>query len=130
METHGEGDRMRRANRLLTILSVCIVTFIFSPDSSALEKQTHKAINEHIARHTILGFSLDAYVKNQLGFLKGVNEIFLGSSENPEVWGWVEYGGKKEDEPLGRSFNHFHDPLEMWDSGAAFQKTTPSRLGR
>jgi hypothetical protein len=83
----------------------------------ALEVDTHQAINKYIALGTINGFSLDSYLKNQLGFRNGVEEqIKFGDSKN--VWSWIGGGGVSEDKPPRffqipylRSTNHFHDPM-------------------
>lgn len=114
---------MRMIKSILKILVVQIIIAIFSLNSYALDKPTHEAINEYIAKHTIQDFSLDEYLKTRLGFQKGSEEIFddhpdvgPGKNKYPEVWGWLSYGGKKEDEPfLLRSVRHFHDPLKSWD---------------
>jgi len=59
-----------------TLKVFCAVAFLFiiPIPNHALEVDTHKAINEYIAIGTINGFSLDSYLKNQLGFQNGVEE--------------------------------------------------------
>ncbi len=101
-----------------TLKVFCAVAFLFiiPIPNHALEVDTHKAINEYIAIGTINGFSLDSYLKNQLGFRNGVEEqIKFGDSKN--VWSWIGGGGVTEDKlpgffqiPYVRSTNHFHDP--------------------
>ena len=94
-----------------------VLLFIIPMPNYALEVETHQAINKYITLGTINGFSLDLYLKNQLGFQHGVNEEFtFGDSKN--VWMWIGYGGVTEDKPPGffqipylRSTNHFHDPI-------------------
>jgi hypothetical protein len=103
---------MRVAKCLLKLFVIHIILFIFFLHSYALEKPTHEAINEYIAENIINEFSLDQYIKNQLGFQEGWKEVF----NNKRVSQWLGYGGKKEDEPVWRSFRHFHDPLESWDN--------------
>jgi hypothetical protein len=77
----------------------------------ALEKETHRAINEYVAT-TSNSFSLNSYLVNQLGYKNGVQEVLNGK----EIWKWIRDGGKTEDEPAyTRSRNHFHDPLKPWD---------------
>lgn len=92
---------------LLQILIVQMIVSIFCVHSYALEKETHQDINEYIATKTLNGFSLDAYLKYQLRISAGVEETF----ESLAVWKWLGQGGKREDEPLTRSANHFHNPL-------------------
>ncbi len=100
-----------------------IFFLILTNTSFAFEKQTHEAINLRIANSTINGFSLNSYLMSMLGFDKGVEESFencpaeiLGTyNEACTVRNLLQWGGKKEDEPLWRSFRHFHNPLENWD---------------
>jgi hypothetical protein len=102
-----------------TLKVCCAVAFLFITPipNHALEVDTHKAINEYIAIGIINGFSLDSYLKNQLGFQNGVEEqIKFGDSK--KVCSWIGGGGVTEDRPPGffqipylRSTNHFHDPI-------------------
>jgi hypothetical protein len=104
----------RMLHIILIILSHCFVAY-------GLDKPTHYALNEDIAKRTINGFSLDDYIRNQLGFPNGINEEIHGT----KILKWLGDGGQKEDEPdglirtvlnRGRSNNHFHNPLLTWDS--------------
>jgi hypothetical protein len=99
---------------LMIILSHCFVAY-------GLDKPTHYALNEDIAKRTINGFSLDDYIRNQLGFPNGINEEIRGK----KIYKWLGDGGQKEDEPdgliqtvlnRGRSNNHFHNPLLTWNT--------------
>ncbi|MEW6417483.1 MAG: hypothetical protein AB1480_05100 [Nitrospirota bacterium] len=91
-----------------------------------LEKETHKAINIHIAQNTISGFSLNNYLIQQLGFEKGVDEELIVDSKKKKVFQWLGEGGFQEDIPeqiwrlvlnMARNNNHFHNPLETtWDN--------------
>lgn len=94
--------------------AIILILLLYSLTYS-LEKPTHLAINEEIATRNINGFSLDTYLINQIGFSKGIKEEFLKDSDKKTVLQWLGYGGIKEDEPLWRSFRHFHNPLETWD---------------
>ncbi len=90
-----------------------------------LETDTHELINERIAKGTMGGFSLDMYLKNQLGLTKGKEEVF----NKKEIWKWVKEGGRYEDEPAYiRSLNHFHDPLKEPWSSAGFKGTSKSSV--
>ena len=96
------------------------------------EKATHEDLNQNLAQRTINGFSLDAYLKNNLAFKSGAQESLFGYSEvkkqdiRQEVWRWVGEGGFKEDEPedisrqitgRARNKNHFHNPLaQTWET--------------
>ena len=104
---------------LFQIFIIYIIVSIFCVQSYALEKESHKAINEYIAKNTLNGFSLDSYLKNQLGIEEGIEKSF----NSKKVWLWIGEGGKKEDEPFTRSANHFHNPLTeqgfsgLWGKG-------------
>ena len=80
--------------------------------SYALNPNTHEDINEYIARNTMNGFSLELYLRNSLGFEKGITTSF----NSLEVWQWLRAGGEYEDIPAWylpyvRSLNHFHNPF-------------------
>jgi len=94
-----------------TLIIMVLTVFSFASICHALETDTHEIINEHIARNTVIGFSLDSYLKNQLGMHGGVNQIF----DSKYVWRWMRDGGKYEDKPpmtlpYRRSFNHSMTP--------------------
>jgi len=117
--------------------------------SFALETDTHEKINRYISDHSLNGFSLDLYLKNQMGFAKGTKEKFQQSTVTKELGEWIQIGGKYEDKPdqtlpYIRSVNHFHNPLApslgqagftgIWDiphflsgqSAALWSQKTPS----
>ena len=114
---------------LLGTLVLALVLWI--SEGSTLEKKTHEYLNQKIAKMTINQgtinqFSLDSYLKNNLGFQKGAEELLSGYSEvlkkqtKQEVFMWMGEGGIKEDEPeqkwrqvigKARNINHFHNPL-------------------
>jgi len=101
------------------ILSAILILSIFITSISyALDIRTHRAINEHIGQNALNGFSLDVYLKKQLGIQNGINELFSYNSNSQEIWRWIRVGGEFEDAPPGinipyvRSTNHFHDPLK------------------
>lgn len=110
-----------------TIPVILILIIGISFNVYALTEDTHKAINDEIAKSKINGFSLDMYLVTQLGFSKGINEELngidaQGNSKNKEVYWWLGYGGEQEDRPGSfsdyfqnkptRSANHFHNPLK------------------
>src|SRR3989304_1517798 len=109
------------------IMSLFFLLFYVSR-GFALKEDSHKAINEYIAQKTVSGFSLSAYLINNLGFKGGSDEVLKGINaegrdvEQKVLW-WLGYGGVQEDRPgewedfvLGptRSVNHFHNPLKPW----------------
>src|SRR3989304_2657374 len=95
-----------------SIAILWVVLLFSSPTTFCLEKPTHKAINEKIALGSFNGFTLDTYLKNNLGFIDGTIEEVNGQ----KIFEWLKLGGQYEDEPFyTRSFNHFHNPLLPWD---------------
>ena len=103
--------------RLLLKISGLIFLFLqLHSQSFGLEKETHKYLNQYIAQNSINNFSLDQYLKNQLGIKTGVLTPLKSDEDSKRIWDWVRMGGQYEDEPgYSRSCNHFHDPLvEPW----------------
>jgi hypothetical protein len=107
----------------ILLISITII-FNFVSFCYALETLTHETINEYIVRNTMNGFSLDSYLKTQLGIQGGIEESF----NSKQVWKWFREGGLKEDIPYWympylRSVNHFHNPLTdqgfsgIWGTG-------------
>ena len=98
-------------NNLRKIFWLLLFVLYFQPTPKvfALHVVSHQKINEFISMNTVKGFSLDAYLKNQLGFQEGVDKKF----DKKKVYKWLEKGGEYEDEPPWtipylRSVNHFH----------------------
>ncbi len=101
--------------KIRVVLLLVVFYLLSSSISFALEKPTHAEINKFIATNSMNGFSLDIYLRNQLGFVNGIKKEFK-STETKKVWEWIRDGGQCEDEPAyTRSRNHFHDPLKTWD---------------
>lgn len=113
-------------NKGLILIVIFLTILSWNSQSFSLEEKTHQAINEHVAKKVINGFSLNDYLINNLGFKKGVDEFLNGVDAErkvayKEVFWWIGEGGILEDRPgawydyfLGRktrSVNHFHDPL-------------------
>lgn len=95
-----------------TLFAIVISITLFSSFCYALDVATHKALNENIAKKTLNGFSLDAYLKNNLGIRDGMTTSF----NSLNAWQWLRDGGYYEDKPdqtfpYLRSANHFHNPL-------------------
>jgi hypothetical protein len=115
--------------RLLLKISGLIFLFLqLHSQSFGLEKETHKYLNQYIAQNSINNFSLDQYLKNQLGIKTGVLTPLKSDEDSKRIWDWVRLGGQYEDEPgYSRSCNHFHDPLkEPWtDAGLSVAGFSP-----
>ncbi len=93
-------------------LMLLLIISAIAVNSYALEVETHRAINEHIVKNALNGFSLGTYLKNQLGFQNSTDEKF----NSLKVWEWLRDGGFYEDKPVWtipylRSVNHFHNPI-------------------
>ncbi|MEW6684276.1 MAG: hypothetical protein AB1451_15370 [Nitrospirota bacterium] len=106
---HGEEG----ANEKIALDGCCsrIRRYGSHPSEGAFEVDTHKLINEQATVRSIDGFSLNAYLKNQLVFSQGFDQTI----DNKSVLQWIIDGGKFEDNGL-RYLHHFHDPLKPWDA--------------
>ena len=98
--------------KIIQIFISIILTLTVIRVSMALDTSTHRMINNKIADSTLNGFSLDQYIKNNLGLSQGVSELI----NNNSIDYLLELGGEYEDKPPNvfpylRSVNHFHDPL-------------------
>ena len=92
----------------LSIFIISIV-MIFTEQSIALSADTHGVINVYIVDPSkgFSGYSLDEYLKNNLGISDGVTAKF----DSKMVQEWIGYGGKQEDAGF-RSINHFLNPID------------------
>ncbi|MDA1183272.1 MAG: hypothetical protein O2930_01340 [Acidobacteria bacterium] len=101
---------------------LCLLAILASVPVAALEVSSHRLVN----RQAVLSASttdLEAFFRDTLELSLG-SETFLTPLDGPprRVREWIELGGELEDEgwPLlpktGRYYNHFHDPLQRWDS--------------
>ena len=78
---------MKKISLTAIILSIFIASF-----SYALDVETHKEINTYIAQHALSGFSLDSYLKNQIGIQNGINEQFSSGYfgfNTQRAWEWL-----------------------------------------
>jgi len=79
--------------------------------SIAYDQDTvHRNINEN----ALVQSKTDDYLKNQLGFANGIEEIV----KNQSIRVWIQEGGKLEDEPVCRTKFHFHDPVKPLDQAS------------
>ncbi len=117
---------MRKLKNILLIFLLLLVILVSSTHILwALEKDTHEFLNKKIARNYSV---LNSYLKEQLGFSKGIEETFVSGNQSKTVEEWIGIGGKYEDEPMySRSMNHFHNPLKTWDT-AGFKGTFQSSV--
>ena len=82
---------------------------IFYPLSSSgyIQYYSHPLINQKALELS----SIRSYLKNNLGFTKGFDEVVNGRS----ISRWIQQGGTDEDDNI-RGLFHFHDPTKQWDS--------------
>jgi hypothetical protein len=128
-----------KTKKLFLLGALVLASVSWVSEGFALQQATHQYLNQKIAQMTINQgttnqFSLDSYLKNNLGFPNGIQERLSGYSEilkgqtKQRVFMWVGEGGVNEDEPdsfagdlrtaagIGRSNNHFHNPLGgLWE---------------
>ncbi|KQC07183.1 MAG: hypothetical protein APR62_00735 [Smithella sp. SDB] len=97
--------RVKNIFKIFSMLIIMISVFSVS-QIMALETDTHRDINESIVQNGIGGFSLDNYLKNQLGMQDG-KDTFIN---NKAVFKWIGDGGEFEDDGL-RPRSHFLNPL-------------------
>ena len=89
----------------ILIISIIVMLVV---NSIALSPNAHKAINIYIVDPSkgFSGYSLDRYLKNNLGISDGVTAKF----NSKMLQEWIGDGGAKEDAGF-RSLNHFLNPL-------------------
>lgn len=112
---------IKNISRSLTIVvSLFLSVTIFDGRVWALAVETHRAINEHIAK----GVFLDDYLQKQLGLQGGIENSF----NQKKVWEILGDGGEYEDD-FGRYLNHFYNPFNNKGWGIFFSAkdwaTTP-----
>jgi len=88
-----------------------VVSLIFLFPTKGLAYDTsyvHPEINDKATRQS-------AYLERALQSL-GYREGVQGIVNNKEIYKWLRDGGEKEDAPLHRANNHFHNPLKAWNN--------------
>jgi hypothetical protein len=109
-----------------------LLCFCCNSDGFCYSEVVHEEMNGYVARNEVQGFSLHRYLSENIGLEDGVNEILsneivsIDEIVRQRLWQWVREGGRREDDPLMRSFRHFHDPLKPWDQAGLKEST----LGR
>lgn len=91
-------------------LITAVVLFFWGGPTFAFEVDTHRQINRSVLRAEINQFSLNRYLRNQIGLVKGIDEPLSKGN----VRQWIEAGGAFEDNQV-RFLRHFHQPLRTWD---------------
>jgi hypothetical protein len=103
------ASKIRKIFVTLLIIA-CSALLTFTNISFALGPVTHKAINNYIAQQSINGFSLNDYLKTQLGLKEGTETYFKNGYLDQQVFKWLGDGGVYEDAGA-RSLNHFLNPI-------------------
>jgi hypothetical protein len=96
--------------KILLIMTLNLILFV--TDIAAYDSDyVHPQVNEKASR---VSPNLKTVLQN-LGYAKGVDDSF-GINTSKRLFDYFRDGGTKEDSPIYRAFNHFHDPLKSWDS--------------
>ncbi len=105
------------SNRNYYILFIIFLSILFlNSNVFSLQEPTHKSINQFVSQNTIIDlFSLDSYLRDRLGFEDGATQILKSNQGEQRIWQWIAQGGIEEDNPSLRSFNHYHNPLRIWN---------------
>jgi hypothetical protein len=103
---------MKSYRKPFILMTILLFYFNFTLISYGLEIKTHEKINLKISGLKFEGFLLNSYLKNQLGFKDGIEEIYNKLS----IKELLRDGGRYEDIPAWyliylRSVNHYHNPL-------------------
>ena len=70
-----------RTKTIFLLVALVLVSTSWVSEGDSLETRTHQYLNQQVANRTINGFSLDSYLKNNLGFQNGAQESISGYSE-------------------------------------------------
>lgn len=106
---------MKRCAKLFSWFGTLLVALGLPYGAFAFSINTHELLNVKAAEQSLT----DRYLKEQLGFPKGLETLFGNQSATQ----WIRFGGAAEDQAFGsehigaafRSVNHFHNPLLPWD---------------
>jgi hypothetical protein len=103
-----------------------IILFSLIPSWSGAwdDKSTHPTFTEQAVRNTVL--FKKGVLKSQLGFEGQIKEKLYNEKKTHSIIEWLALGSEKEDEPMCRAANHFHDPWKPWDKS---ELTDPTRTG-
>jgi len=106
----------------VNLIALCF-TYV---DVECYEKPSHKEINRFIIDEKVGNFSLNNYLKMNVGLFRGARHVLADRPMLFNDWFGIVLmaqltpgqcifdGGGDEDSPLIRCKNHFHDPLKEW----------------
>jgi hypothetical protein len=108
---------------VLVLLTVALVQSAFAWE----EFVTHKYLSEISADNSVLAASKGDYLKT-LGFNSGLTEKVVWNNKTRSIQLWLQEGATLEDAGtdwemftnVGRSNNHFHNPLKDWPSAGLY----------
>ncbi|MFZ3137181.1 MAG: hypothetical protein WA126_07305 [Thermodesulfovibrionales bacterium] len=102
--------------RKLTSIGVFLFIIIFSKYALSWDDRvTHKDLSRYAAENSTLSKDKGDYLRN-IGFNKGLNkDELVWNGGKRSIKEWLASGAELEDSPLSRSFNHFHNPLRLWN---------------
>jgi hypothetical protein len=95
-------------------LTIVLFVLLTISESYAYDnKLVHQAINTQAVQHS----QQFVTTMKSLGFVGNLPKeiIELNFINNRQIKEWFLEGGKAEDEPVTRTFNHFHDPTKVWE---------------
>ncbi len=97
----------------LFLLGFILVQFYCSYLFAHEDRLIHPEITKMAAENP----EFDAYLKNNLNFKNGV-ETQTPSNNGNTILYWLREGSKREDSPMCRASNHFHDPMntKLWNT--------------
>ncbi|MCI5207550.1 MAG: hypothetical protein D3910_01875 [Candidatus Electrothrix sp. ATG2] len=97
------------------ILFFFIILFFLVPSWSGAwdDKSTHPAFTEQAVRNTVL--FKKGVLKSQLGFEGQIEEYLYNGKNTLSIIEWLTRGSEKEDDPMCRAANHFHNPWKPWE---------------
>jgi hypothetical protein len=91
---------------LPVIVLLCGLNSLLSSFASAFERDTHRELSARALRSSIG----DEFLVNQVNLLAGISTQVSSN----RVIDWVQEGSSREDDAF-RFFNHFHNPLRIWN---------------
>lgn len=124
---------MNMQSRVIIVCVGLIILSLSNTEIQCYEKITHEQINTFILSEDICDFSLNDYLMNNVGLIRGVKHeladrpviyndwfgVILKAKQTPERC--ISEGGRDEDSPFIRCKNHFHDPLKEWSRAGLYE---------
>ncbi len=108
-----------------TYLAICLLGILFVGHAvSSVCAYDDEVVHRRINRHAALYSNMDTFIREQLGLRLGIIDTkLLGKT----IRDWIEEGGTRED-ANPRWLNHFHDPLEPWESAGLDMPLVPTGM--